>query len=56
VGEEEGLMIGMVSSTPEKRPGRITWPEQVFRQVSEIGVEYGIGINEDGDLVRLVRN
>lgn len=54
VGDEEGLMIGMVSSTSEKPAGRVIWPEQVFRQVRELGDEYGITVNEKGDLVRLV--
>lgn len=56
IGEETALMIGMVSSTPEKRPGRIEWPAKVLDHVREIGADVGIGVNNAGDLVRLVRS
>jgi mannose-6-phosphate isomerase-like protein (cupin superfamily) len=53
VGDEEGLMIGMVSSTSEKPAGRVVWPEQVLRQVRAIGGQLGITVNDEGDLVRI---
>ena len=53
VGEQEAMMIGMLSSTAGKQHGRIGWPEKVINQVRELGDKQGIGITAEGDLVRL---